>query len=57
MRSAAPHDEGVSAEPERRHFTTACKLKLIAEAARCIPSSAIASLPLREGVYSSHLAA
>ena len=52
-----PHDEGVPAKPERRRFTTAYKLKVIAEAARCTRPGESAALLRREGLDSSHLAA
>jgi len=51
------HDVGVSAQPTRRRFTGAYKLRIIAEAARCREAGEIAALLRREGLYSSHLAA
>lgn len=51
------HDVGVSSKPDRRRFTVAYKLTIIADAARCTQPGEIAALLRREGLYSSHLAA
>jgi len=51
------HDVGVSAKPDRRRFSVAYKLKVIAEAAHCTQPGEIAALLRREGLYTSHLAA
>ena len=50
-------DVGVSIHRDRRRFTTAFKLKIIEEAARCVQPGALGALLRREGLYSSHLAA
>src|SRR5665213_3316665 len=50
-------DVGVSAQRSRRYFTAAYKLKILAEAARCVEVGALGALLRREALYSSHLAA
>jgi hypothetical protein len=50
------HDVGVSATPNRRHFTVAYKKEILRAAARCTAPGEISALLRREGLYSSHLA-
>jgi transposase-like protein len=51
------HDVEVSTRRDRRRFTSAFKLKILEEAARCVEPGALGALLRREGLYSSHLAA
>ncbi len=45
----------VNEKPERRHFDTAYKLRIIEEADRCSEVGQVGELLRREGLYSSHL--
>ncbi len=45
----------VKAKAERRRFTKAYKLKVLAEAERCTESGELGALLRREGLYDSHL--
>jgi len=45
----------VPARPKRRRFAGAYKLKILAEADRCVEPGEIGALLRREGLYSSHL--
>lgn len=54
-RPVLAHDVGVSSTRSRRRFTTAFKLQILEEAARCVAPGALGALLRREGLYSSHL--
>ncbi len=45
----------VNEKPERRHFDTAYKLRILEEADRCSEVGQVGELLRREGLYSSHL--
>jgi transposase-like protein len=45
----------VSPARDRRQFTTAFKVQILEEAARCVAPGALGALLRREGLYSSHL--
>ena len=51
------HDGGMSEKAQRRRFTAAYKLHVLAEAGRCSKPGELGALLRREGLYSSHLAA
>ena len=57
LQPVVPHDVGVSPSPSRRRFSTAYKVRLLAEAAQCVKPGDLGALLRREGLYSSHLAA
>jgi transposase len=50
-------DGGMPEKAQRRRFTAAYKLKVLAEAAGCRQPGELGALLRREGLYSSHLAA
>ena len=54
-RPVLAHDVGVSPARDRRRFTTAFKLQILEEAARCVAPGTLGALLRREGLYSSHL--
>ena len=54
-RPVLAHDVGVSPTRDRRRFTTAFKVQILEEAARCVAPGALGALLRREGLYSSHL--
>jgi transposase-like protein len=47
----------MSEKAERRRFTAAYKLQVLADAGRCTKPGELGALLRREGLYSSHLAA
>ena len=49
-------DPEVAAIAKRRHFSSAEKRRILADADRCSKSGEIGALMRREGIYSSHLA-
>ena len=51
------HDLGMTDKAQRRRFTAAYKLKVLAEAKACRQPGELGALLRREGLYSSHLAA
>jgi transposase len=51
------HDVGMTDKAQRRRFTAAYKLKVLAEAKACRQPGELGALLRREGLYSSHLAA
>ena len=51
------HDVGMTDKAQRRRFTAAYKLKVLAEATACRQPGELGALLRREGLYSSHLAA
>lgn len=51
------HAGGMPEKAQRRRFTAAYKLKVLAEAAECRAAGELGALLRREGLYSSHLAA
>ena len=51
------HDLGMTDTAQRRRFTAAYKLKVLAEAKACRQPGELGALLRREGLYSSHLAA
>jgi transposase-like protein len=55
MKSTTETKAGRQARPTRRVFSTAYKLRILAEADRCDAKGEMGSLLRREGLYSSHL--
>ena len=53
--SDAPTLSSSEVRPERRSFTAAYKLRVLAEADACTDPGAVGALLRREGLYSSHL--
>jgi transposase len=53
--SSSTPDPEVHPKPERRQFSAAEKLRILAEADQCIAPGQIGALLRREGIYSSHL--
>ena len=51
------HDVGMTDKAQRRRFTAAYKLKVLAEATACRQPGELGALLRREGLYSFHLAA
>ena len=51
------HDVGMTDKAQRRRFTAAYKLTVLAEAKACRQPGELGALLRREGLYSSHLAA